>query len=272
MAGATNNPGEGSQTYYYTNEQSSRLMFYHDHAWGTTRQDVYIGEAAGYIVRDQTEQDLITAGLIPSGAQEIPLVFMDKTFVDATGTPATNPNHILNTDPTWIWGSPRNGRALGCDQCGPRNRRPLVAPCIHAGPESLCSRLQRDRALWPVALRPLVLAPHKHVLFGPVPNVYYDPDCVPNAGNDYFCQPPEMPGTPNPSWGAEAFLDTPMINGTAYPKLTVAPQKYRFRILNAAHDRFVNLQLYVASPIVEKHHGYQWRRRIYLGTGRDHYG
>ncbi len=104
--------------------------------------------------------------------------------------------------------------------------------------------------------------PTNDVLFGPVANVYYDPACVPNAGNNYFCQPPEMPGTPNPSWGAEAFMDTPMINGTAYPKLTVAPEKYRFRILNAAHDRFVNLQLYVASPDRGQHHGYQWGQRI----------
>ena len=59
-----------------------------------------------------------------------------------------------------------------------------------------------------------------------------------------------MPGTPNPSWGAEAFLDTMMVNGTAYPTLTVQPQQYRFRILNASHDRFLNLQLYKASPIV----------------------
>ena len=61
-----------------------------------------------------------------------------------------------------------------------------------------------------------------------------------------FCQPPEMPGTPNPSWGAEAFLDTMVVNGTAYPTVTVQPKPYRFRILNAAHDRFLNLQLYVA--------------------------
>ncbi|HWR91403.1 MAG TPA: hypothetical protein VN300_03220, partial [Desulfobacterales bacterium] len=27
-------PGDGSVTYYYTNEQSARLMFYHDHAFG----------------------------------------------------------------------------------------------------------------------------------------------------------------------------------------------------------------------------------------------
>ena len=31
-------------------------------------------------------------------------------------------------------------------------------------------------------------------------------------------------------------MDTPVINGTAYPKLEVEPKAYRFRILNAAHD------------------------------------
>ena len=33
-------------TFYYTNQQSARLMFYHDHAWGITRLNVYAGEAA----------------------------------------------------------------------------------------------------------------------------------------------------------------------------------------------------------------------------------
>jgi hypothetical protein len=33
VSGATNNPGPGAQTFYYTNQQSARLLFYHDHAW-----------------------------------------------------------------------------------------------------------------------------------------------------------------------------------------------------------------------------------------------
>ena len=41
-----------------------------------------------------------------------------------------------------------------------------------------------------------------------------------------------------------------MINGTLYPTLTVDPKAYRFRILNAAHDRFWNLQLYKADTAV----------------------
>lgn len=53
-------PGDGSQTFFYTNQQSARLMFYHDHAHGITRLNVYAGEAAGYLVTDQQETDMIT--------------------------------------------------------------------------------------------------------------------------------------------------------------------------------------------------------------------
>ena len=117
----------------------------------------------------------------------------------------------------------------------------------------------------PVVLRSLVLPadPAVRILAhrgaavlhheGPVANPYYDPACVPDptlvlthllpaAGDARHAQP---------SWGAEAFLDTMVVNGTAYPTLTVQPQAYRFRILNAAHDRFLNLQLYKASAIVD---------------------
>ncbi len=66
-----------------------------------------------------------------------------------------------------------------------------------------------------------------------------------------FCQPPEVPSTPNPSWGAEAFMDTPTVNGTAYPVMTVDPKPYRLKFLNAAHDRFFNLQMYVADSTVD---------------------
>jgi len=51
---------DGCQTFYYTNQQSARLMFYHDHAWGITRLNVYAGEAAGYLLTDGAEQGLIT--------------------------------------------------------------------------------------------------------------------------------------------------------------------------------------------------------------------
>ena len=64
-----------------------------------------------------------------------------------------------------------------------------------------------------------------------------------------------MPAAANPSWGAEAFMDTPLVNGTAYPTLEVQPKAYRFRLLNASHDRFFNLQLYLADPAVQSADG-----------------
>ena len=41
-------------------------MFYHDHASGITRLNVYVGEAAGYLITDQFEKDLV-AGSNQSG-------------------------------------------------------------------------------------------------------------------------------------------------------------------------------------------------------------
>jgi hypothetical protein len=41
--GATNNAPAGEMTFYWTNQQGGRLMFYHDHAYGITRLNVYVG-------------------------------------------------------------------------------------------------------------------------------------------------------------------------------------------------------------------------------------
>ncbi len=50
--------------------------------------------------------------------------------------------------------------------------------------------------------------------------------------------------------GMEHYNDTPLVNGTAYPVLEVKPKSYRLRVLNAANDRFFNLQMYVADGSV----------------------
>ena len=48
----------------------------------------------------------------------------------------------------------------------------------------------------------------------------------------------------------EAWNDTPLVNGVAYPTLTVEPKPYRLRILNAANDRAMSLNLFVADGTV----------------------
>jgi len=46
-----------------------------------------------------------------------------------------------------------------------------------------------------------------------------------------------------PVWNPEAFFNTMVVNGNTWPVLDVAPERYRFRVLNAADSRFLNLSL-----------------------------
>jgi spore coat protein A len=69
-------PGQ-QDTYVYPNNQLPATLWYHDHALGITRLNVYLGLAGFYLLRDQQEIDL---GL-PSGAYEIPLAIQDRSFL-----------------------------------------------------------------------------------------------------------------------------------------------------------------------------------------------
>ena len=71
------NGGMNNDTFY-PNDQSARMMWYHDHALGITRLNAYAGLASAYVLRDATEDALVTTGAIP--AREIPLVIQDKIF------------------------------------------------------------------------------------------------------------------------------------------------------------------------------------------------
>ena len=233
-------PRDGATTLYYTNAQSARLMFYHDHSYGITRLNVYVGEAAGYLITDQVEQDLINgtnnSGVNPDLLQVlpdlgVPLVIQDRTFVDS----AT----VLATDPTWAWGTgaldPNTGFPMPNtgDLWYPHVYVPAQNPYDPGGVNAF-GRWHYGPWFWP---------PTTDITYGPIPNPYYDPVNAP-------WEPPLMPAAPNPSMPGEAFMDTPIVNGTLYPYMDVEPKAYRFRILNAADDRFFNLQLYEADPAV----------------------
>jgi FtsP/CotA-like multicopper oxidase with cupredoxin domain len=215
-------PGPGEMTFFYTNQQSARLMFYHDHAWGITRLNVYAGEAAPYIITDATEQALVNGGIIPGAADTIPLVIQDKTFVPPM-------EQLLMQDETWDTARWGGEGSLWVPH--------VYSPAQNPGDASGVNQYGR----W--AYGPWFWPPTNNVDFGPIANPYYDPACDPDLG---WCEPPLMPGVPYLSMGMESFNDTPIVNGTAYPTLTVDPKAYRFRILNAANDRFFNLSLYKA--------------------------
>jgi FtsP/CotA-like multicopper oxidase with cupredoxin domain len=228
----------GCMTFFYTNAQSARLQFYHDHAHGITRLNVYAGEAAGYVVTDAVEQDMIAGtnftGVNP-GLQKVlpglgvPLVIQDKTFVDA--------RTIYAQDPTWAWGSGAPGTAVTGDFWYPHVYMPVTNPWDPTGTNAF-GRWFYGPWFNPPTPTCVNGGPVGCIEKGPVPNPY--------AGTAPW-EPPMNPGVPNPSIPGESFMDTPIVNGTAYPVLTVEPKAYRFRILNAANDRAQNLQLYVAA-------------------------
>ncbi|MFM2119049.1 MAG: hypothetical protein RL722_517 [Pseudomonadota bacterium] len=217
-------PGPGAMTFYYPNKQSARMMWYHDHTVGLTRVNVYAGMAAGYLLSDATERSLVSSGALPGAANTVPLIFQDKTFV---------PQDIALQDRNWstaAWGQPgdlwfphvyesagstnlrNNGYAAAADEIDTNLGGANPAARWDYGPE----------------LGAINVAP-------PLMTGEYGRPEVAADGQIH-----------SPSTTPEAFMDTVLLNGVAYPSLAVNPQAYRFRILNATNDRFMNLGLYVA--------------------------
>ena len=136
------NPGAlaGDAEYFYPNNQSARLLWYHDHAFGITRINAYAGIASAYIIRDDFERNMIVnptnllapidpdtppppdpTGIpdyIENGGYELPIVFQDKIFV---GT------NISTLDPTWVQkGLPSTAGSLWYPHVYEKNRWRLL--------------------------------------------------------------------------------------------------------------------------------------------------
>jgi spore coat protein A len=69
-------PGGSSAVYTYPNNQPAATLWYHDHALGLTRLNVYMGLAGFYLVRDAVEDSLD----LPRGQYEVPLAIQDRSF------------------------------------------------------------------------------------------------------------------------------------------------------------------------------------------------
>ncbi|MFM2065624.1 MAG: hypothetical protein RLZZ584_533 [Pseudomonadota bacterium] len=198
-----NDPGPGANTYFFTNGQSARMEWYHDHSVGITRLNVMAGMASAYLLTDPVEQDLIARGVLPAAADTIPLVLQDKTFV---------PDDIALQDARWhttAWGAPG-------DMWYPHVYETVQDP-NQATNFNAVGRWHWGPWFWPVF----------PALYTLPTGAYGDATTVPEA------------------WG-----DTPLINGVAYPTLTVDPKAYRLRILNASNDRFMTFNMFVADDSV----------------------
>jgi len=92
-------PG-ASALYKYPNSQQAATLWYHDHAVGITRLNVYAGLSGLYLLRDDEERAM---GL-PSGDYEIPLILQDRTLGD-DGQLIYNPTHEDGVKlPPGVWG------------------------------------------------------------------------------------------------------------------------------------------------------------------------
>ncbi len=195
----------GYADFSYQQEQPATTLWYHDHALGMTRSNVYAGPAGFWLIRggqhDKTDnvrtrsRFLQWDGILPGPApehgdtvlelnlpshpvrkkvREIPIVIQDRSF---------------NTDGSLFY---PNNRAFfeGLNAPGEPQQFPGAA------------ELQID--------------------FAPASDIA-------------------------PIWNPEAFFNTMVVNGVAWPQLDVAPALYRFRLLNGCNSRFLNLALKIVN-------------------------
>ena len=83
--GGIRGPGFYKNVFNYTNAQEAATIWFHDHALGATRTNVYAGIAAFWIIRDEFDTGIVNTGLkLPAGPQEIEIAIQDRQF-DTTG-------------------------------------------------------------------------------------------------------------------------------------------------------------------------------------------
>jgi hypothetical protein len=201
-------PGDGSTYLYFPNDLSARFTFIQDRTSGLTRLNAYAGLEAAYVVTDPIEQILVNGGTLPNGTT------VAKGTIPAAQIPLIIedktfvPANITQQDA--LWNNPSWGAAG--DLWFPHVYEPNQDPHMAAGGNPV-GRWDYGPLFWPI----FPVTPAKSVL----PTVSHVP---------------------------EAYMDTPVVNGTAYPTLTVEPKAYRMRLLNASNDRYINLGLYKADP------------------------
>jgi FtsP/CotA-like multicopper oxidase with cupredoxin domain len=70
-----------SSTYRYVNTQDATTLWFHDHALGIVRENVYAGLAGFYFVRDGRDTGAATNAItLPAGPQEVELMIQDRQF------------------------------------------------------------------------------------------------------------------------------------------------------------------------------------------------
>jgi spore coat protein A, manganese oxidase len=69
-----------TEPFYYHNDQEAATIWYHDHASGVTRLNVYAGLAGYYLITDQNEMNLQQTGKLPAAPYDLGLAIQDRMF------------------------------------------------------------------------------------------------------------------------------------------------------------------------------------------------
>nr|CAA81037.2 mofA [Leptothrix discophora] len=199
-------PGAGASTYYFPNGQSARMLWYHDHTIGVTRLNVYAGMAAVYTLGDEVDDQL--TGKTTGGALNKVLPPAEDTIPLVLTDRTFVPADVALQDARW------NTSAWGgeSDSWFPHVYETVQDPNQMNGFNSV-GRWHWGPWFWPV-----------------FPAMY---DLPSGEYGDVTVTP-------------EAWMDTPLVNGVAYPTIELDPKVYRMKVLNASNDRFFNISLFVA--------------------------
>jgi spore coat protein A, manganese oxidase len=95
-------PGKSS-LHYYPNQQDAAMLWYHDHAIGINRLNIYAGLFGAFFIRDSVEEGLN----LPKGKYELPLIVCDRLL--------TRDGQLLypvSPDPESPWVSEIAGNAI----------------------------------------------------------------------------------------------------------------------------------------------------------------
>lgn len=68
--------------YHYDNDQDAATLWYHDHALGITRLNVYAGLAGFYLLTDQNEKNMLKSNVLPQKGYTVEIVIQDRMFYD----------------------------------------------------------------------------------------------------------------------------------------------------------------------------------------------
>ena len=219
--------GEGYALDIYPNDQPSTTLWYHDHTLGITRLNVYAAGAGFWLIREEDDGETgLISGTLPGPAPQL----------------GEDPNCIAGMDDDDYDDDDRDrGKKGDKSKKGDKGKKGDKEP-----PKGKCVR-DRIREI-PIALQDKSFN-EDGTLFYPADRAFFEGlgtgDLYADNTDVNIPFLPDSASDIAPVWNPEAFFNTMVVNGSVWPQLEAAPERYRLRLLNATNSRFLNLALFI---------------------------